>query len=265
MKSIWNGTIVFGLIHIPIKVYSATKGNEINFHFLHEEDLGRISTERVCKKCGQSLDYSELVRGYEHQKGKYVPLTEEDFEKINVESTKAITIMDFVDPQEIDPMFFEKPYYLAPDENGEELYVLLREALAGTHKVGVARFSWYEREHLAIVKANENVLLLNVMHFAEEISQPEGLTLPDVKVQVSDNELELAERLIRTMTIHFAPERYKSTYLQSLRELIDKKRTGREIEAKPTPRAPTQMADLVSKLKDSVERAEQRRRENLAA
>ena len=104
MKSIWNGTLSFGLLNIPIKVYSATKGGEINFHYLHEEDLGRISTERICKKCGQSLEYNELVRGYEQQKGKYIPLTEEDFEKINVESTKTITIMDFVDPQEIDKL-----------------------------------------------------------------------------------------------------------------------------------------------------------------
>jgi DNA end-binding protein Ku len=266
MKSIWNGTISFGLVNIPVKVYSATRHNEMNFHYLHEEDLGRVSTERVCKKCGQSLDYNELVRGYEHQKGKYIPLTEEDFEKINVESTKTITIMDFVDPQEIDPMFFDKPYYLAPDENGEELYILLREALARTHKVGVAKFAWYEREHVAIVKTNEHALMLNVMHFADEISQPKELTLPTTQdVQLSESELEMAERLVETMTSHFAPERYKNTYSQSLRELIDRKRAGLETGAKPVPRAPTQAAELVSKLKDSVAQAEKRRKENLAA
>jgi DNA end-binding protein Ku len=266
MKSIWNGTISFALINIPIKVYSATKNNEVNFHFLHEEDLGRISTERICRKCGQSLDYNELVRGYEHQKGKYIPLTEEDFEKINVESTKTITIMDFVDLQEIDPMFFEKPYYLAPDENGEELYVLLRESLMRQRKVGVAKFSWYECEHLAIVKANEQALMLIVMYFADKISQPKELTLPTRdEVQISENEVGLAERLIETMSAHFAPERYKSTYSQGLRELIDKKRAGLEIEAKPLPRVPTQTAELLVKLKDSVEQAEKRRKENLAA
>lgn len=266
MKSIWNGTISFGLVNIPVKVYSATKHNEMNFHYLHEEDLGRVSTERICKKCGQSLGYGELVRGYEHQKGKYIPLTEEDFEKINAESTKTITITDFVAPQEIDPMFFAKPYYLAPDENGEDLYVLLREALARTHKVAVAKFSWYEREHLAIVKTNEHALVLDVMHFADEISQPTELTLPPAQnVQLSEDELEMAERLVETMTSHFAPQRYKNTYSQSLRELIDKKRAGLEIEAKPVPRAPTRAAELVSKLKDSIEQAEKRRTENLAA
>ncbi|HEV8713928.1 MAG TPA: Ku protein [Candidatus Binatia bacterium] len=266
MKSIWKGTMSFGLINIPVKAYSATRHNEMNFHYLHEVDLGRISTERICKKCGQSLGYDELVRGYEQQKGKYIPLMEEDFEKIAVESSKTITITDFVDPQEIEPMFFEKPYYLAPDENGEELYVLLREALVRTHKVGVAKFSWYEREHLAIVKANENALMLNVMHFADEISQPTELTLPTRdEVQVSENELDLAERLVETMTGHFAPERYKSTYSHSLRDLIDKKRAGLEIEAKPLPRVPTQVDELVSKLRDSVEQAEKRRKENVAA
>jgi len=266
MKSIWNGTVSFGLINIPVKVYSATRHNELNFHYLHEEDLGRISTERVCKKCGQSLDYNELVRGYEHQKGKYIPVTEEDFEKVSVESTKTITITDFVDPQEIDPVFFEKPYYLAPDENGEELYVLLREALARTHKVGVAKFSWYEREHLAMVKATDRALILDVMYFADEISQPQELTLPARDgVEISENELDLAERLVETMTSHFTPERYKNTYSQSLRELIDRKRAGLEIETKPAPRAPTRAAELVAKLKDSVEQAEKRRKENLAA
>ena len=265
MKSIWNGTVSFGLINIPVKVYSATRHNELNFHYLHEEDLGRISTERVCKKCGQSLDYNELVRGYEHQKGKYIPVTEEDFEKVSVESTKTITITDFVDPQEIDPVFFEKPYYLAPDENGEELYVLLREALARTHKVGVAKFSWYEREHLAMVKATDRALILDVMYFADEISQPQELTLPARDgVEISENELDL-ERLVETMTSHFTPERYKNTYSQSLRELIDRKRAGLELETKPAPRAPTRAAELVAKLKDSVEQAEKRRKENLAA
>jgi DNA end-binding protein Ku len=266
MKSIWNGTISFGLFNIPIKVYSATKSNEINFHFLHEEDLGRISTERICKKCGQSLGYNELVRGYEHQQGKYIPLTEEDFEQINVESTKTITIMDFVAPQEIDPVFFEKSYYLGPDENGEELYVLLREALMRQHKVGVAKFAWYEREHLAIVNANEKALMLHVMHFAAEIAQPKELTLPRRdEVQISENEVALAERLIETMTAHFTPERYKSTYLQGLRALIDKKRAGQALAPNPLPRVPTQAAELAAKLKDSVEQAEKRRKENLAA
>ena len=266
MKSIWNGTISFGLINIPIKVYSATKSNEINFHFLHEEDLGRISTERICKKCGQALGYDELVRGYEHQKGKYIPLTEEDFAQISVESTKTITIMDFVAPQEIDPVFFEKSYYLGPDENGEELYVLLREALMRQHKVGVAKFAWYEHEHLAIIMVNEQALMLNVMHFAAEIAQPKELILPSRdEVQISEKELALAERLIEIMTAPFTPERYKSTYLQSLRELIDKKRAGLEMEPKPLPRVPTQAAEVAAKLKDSVEQAETRRKENLAA
>jgi DNA end-binding protein Ku len=174
--------------------------------------------------------------------------------------------MDFVDPQEIDPMFFEKPYYLMPDENGEELYVLLREALARKRKVGVARFSWYEREHLAIVKVSEDALMLNVMHFADEISQPKELILPTRRdVQLSENEVALAEYLIETMTAHFAPEQYKSTYSQSLRELIEKKRVGLEIEAKPVPRVPTKAAEVVSKLKDSVAQAEKRRKQTFAA
>src|SRR5262249_11859374 len=152
-----------------------------------------ISTKRVCRKCGQALDYSELVRGYEHQKGKFIPLPEEDFAKINVESTKTITIIDFVSPQEIDPMFFDKPYSLAPDENSEELYVLLRDALICTNKVGVAKFAWYEREHLAIVRPREQTLMLNIMHFADEFAQPEEDIPPALNVQIGEHELQLAE------------------------------------------------------------------------
>jgi DNA end-binding protein Ku len=265
MKSIWNGTISFGLVNIPIKVYAATKSPEPSFHYLHQEDLGRISTERICKKCGQSLDYSELVRGYEHERGRYVPLTEEDLDKLTKESMKAIIILDFVDAQEIDPIFFEKPYYLAPDENGEELYVLLREALTRTGKVGVAKFTWYEREHLAMVKANEQTLVLNILHFVDEIAQPEGFRLPAQNIQLGEEELALAERLIGTMTNHFSPERYTNTYSQDLRALIDKKLAGLEIEAKPVPRAPTQVAELRAKLQVSIEKAEHERKQTLAA
>lgn len=265
MRSIWNGTISFGLVHIPVKVYPATKGSELNFHYLHEEDLGRISLERVCKRCGQPIEYDELVRGYEYEKGKYVPLTEEDLEKINLESTKNITITDFVAPHDIDPMFFEKPYYLAADENSEELYVLLREVLKRTNKVGLGKVVWYGREHLVAIKAYEQALVLNVLYFADEIAQPEEFPLPARAVEVGADELALAQRLVESMTSRFLPQRYRDTYQESLRELVELKRAGMEVEAKPPRRPPTRVAELMDTLRVSIERAEQQRKKTLAA
>lgn len=265
MKSVWNGAICFGLLTIPVKVYSAVKTQEMNFHYLHDKDLGRITTERVCKKCGQSLEYSELVRGYEPEKGQYVPLTEADLESLNAESTKTITMTDFVDPQEIDAKFFAKTYYLTPDDYAEEVYALLREALQRTHKVGVAKLTWYDREHLAAVRADEQSLFLHILHFAEDVVRPEGLAVPGPEIQVGEEERELAERLIAAMTTHFTPERYHHTYARNLRELVEKKRAGEEVKVPHAPGTPTPAADLRSKLQESIEKAEQEHKGTLAA
>ncbi len=265
MKSIWNGTISFGLVHIPVKVYSATKANEVNLHYLHEEDLGRITLERVCTRCGQPLEYDELVRGYEYEKGKYVPLTEEDLEQLALESMKNVTITEFVDPHDIDPTFFEKPYYLAPDENGEELYVLLREALKRTRRVGIGKVVWYGREHVVAITASEQALRLNILYFADEIAPPQELTFPGEDVAVGEEEVALAARLVESMSERFAPERYTDTYQDTLRELIAKKRAGIALTPRPARRPPTQVADLMAKLRASVEHAEQERKKKIAA
>ncbi|HXG18046.1 MAG TPA: Ku protein [Methylomirabilota bacterium] len=265
MKSIWNGAISFGLVNIPVKVYPAVKKSETNFHYLHGEDLGRITTERLCRKCHQFLDYNELVRGYELEKGRYVPLTEEELENVHLESMKIITITDFVDPQEIAPGFFEKPYYLAPDEDGEELYVLLREALRRTQKAGVAKFSWYDRERLAVIRPEGEALLLHLLYFAEELSRPEDLKFPEDAAQLGTDELALAEQLINVMARPFEPQRYHNTYWRQVRELVEKKQAGIELEANPVPRPPTQIREVVSKLKASIEQAEQQQKDTLAA
>jgi DNA end-binding protein Ku len=265
VRSIWNGTISFGMVNIPIKIYPAIKSNELSSHYLHKEDMGRIKNERVCKKCNKKLDYEDIVRGYEYEKGKYVTLEEKELERLDIESSKSITIMDFVDPEEIDPKFFNKPYYLAPDDNGEKLYVLLRETLKRTNRVAIAKLVYHDREHLAAIKASEQTIMLDTLFFADEIRQPRGLGIPANGAQAGERELGMAVRLVESMTGHFDPEKYKDTYRESLMDLIENKLEGKQIKGKAKPKEPTNVVDIISKLKASIEKTEGKRKKRTAA
>jgi DNA end-binding protein Ku len=263
MRSFWNGTISFGLVNIPVSVFPATKSNELKFNFLHEKDLGRIHNERVCEKCGKSISYEDLVRGYEYQEDKYIPLTKEDFEKVNLESAKNISILDFVDPQEVDPMFFDQPYYLVPDKKGSKAYILLREALKETKKIGIAKLIFHTREHLAALKPNGNALMLDLMHFADEIKKPGELNLP-TDHSVNKKELQMAEKLVENMAGSFKSEKYHDTYRENMLKLIEKKLEGKEIKEKPKSKAATNVIDIMSKLKASLEQSAGKRKKKSA-
>ncbi|MEW6734560.1 MAG: Ku protein [Acidobacteriota bacterium] len=265
MRSIWNGTIGFGLVNIPIKIYPAVKNSETSFHYLHKEDMGAIRNQRVCKKCGKTLDYEDLVRGYQYEKDKHVIVTTEELEKIFAESSKSIVILGFVDPQEIDPMFFDKPYYLAPDKNDEKLYALLREALRRSDKVAVAKLVFHDREHLAIIKPKAHTLILEILHFADKLRSVKELSLPPEDTKVGERELKMAKQLIESMTQQFDPDKYPDTYQQSLQELIDTKLAGAEIKTKAEPKEPTSIVDIMSKLKESIKKTEGKRKRRRAA
>ena len=253
MRPIWNGAISFGLVNIPIGVYSATHSERISFNFLHKKDLGRIHNVRVCDVCGKQVPYEDLVRGYEYEKGEYVALEEEDFDKIAIESSKTINVMEFVDQEEIDPMFFDTPYYLAPGKNADHVYALFREALKESGKVGIAKVAFREREHLAAVKAHENALMLDTMFFADEIAKPGELDLPRT-AKISEKELKLAEKLIEEMSGKFKPEKYEDTYREALLEMIEAKVKGKHGKAKrvASKKATTNVVDIMSKLKASL-------------
>jgi DNA end-binding protein Ku len=253
MRPIWNGAISFGLVNIPIGVYSATHSERISFNFLHKADLGRIHNVRVCDACGKQVPYEDLVRGYEYEKGEYVALEEEDFDKIAIESTKTIRVMEFVDQEEIDPMFFDTPYYLAPGKNADHVYALFREALKKTGRVGIAKVAFREREHLAAVKPHGKALMLDTLHFADEIAKTSGLDLPE-KVKVTEKESKLAERLIEEMSGKFDPEKYEDTYREALLEMIEAKVKGKHGKTKKVAakKATTNVVDIMSKLKASL-------------
>jgi len=256
MRPIWNGTISFGLVNIPVGVYSATRSERLAFHFLHEKDMGRINNVRVCQVCGKEVPYDDLVKGYEYEKGEYVALDEKDFEKAAVETSKNITISDFVDVNEIDPMFFDTPYYLVPGKNADHAYVVLRETLKDTEKAGIGKVAFREREHLAAVKPHGRALMLDIMHFPEEITPPNQLELPAEKANIKEKELKLAEQLVESMTDKFDPKKYKDTYRERLEEMIEKKLKGKPIRVKAAKRKPTtNVVDITALLQKSLKKS----------
>lgn len=261
MRSLWNGMLSFGMVQVPIKLYPAIRDTNIHFHYLHKWDGGRIKNARVCLQCGENVEASDLVRGYELEKNVHVTLTNEDVAKLAVESTRALVIDGFIDPAELESVYFDKPYYLVPDSRGGHPYALLREALLRTGKVAVTRLAFHEREHLAIIKPEGRALLLNLLYFEDEIVSTKGLALPKQNEPFSDVEMAMAEQLIERMTEHFEPEKYRDSYRESLRVLLEKRHDGARVKIKPLPQLqPTEDEDLLEVLKTSIEKVAARRR-----
>src|SRR6266581_1691168 len=211
MRSIWKGNISFALVSIPISLFSATRRNELSFHNLHKKDMSSVSYKRFCDTEDVEVPWEEITRGYEYEKGQYVEITDEDLEKADTELSKTIQIMEFVNEEEIDPLYFDKPYYLEPQKGGEHAYALMRDALAQSKRVGIAKVVLKTREHLAAVKPVGDMITLDTMRFAHEIVDPKGLTLPG-KIEISDKEMKLADMLIDSMSDKFEAERYKDEY-----------------------------------------------------
>jgi DNA end-binding protein Ku len=250
MKTMWRGAISFGLVSIPIRVYTATEEKTLRFNQLHENDHGRIRYKRVCSKDDQEVPYEEIVRGYEYEKDQYVLLTDEDLEKVPVESTKTIDIQQFVDISEIDPIHYKKTYYLGPEEAGVKAYQLLRESLREGEKVGIAKVSFRDKEHLAAVRLMDNVLVLDTMFWPDEIRKPDFPEL-DKDVKVSDKEIDMARNLIDNLSEPWSPEGYRDEYRDALLEIVEKKVAGEEVEYIEAPE-PTKVVDLMEALKQSV-------------
>ena len=254
-RAIWKGSISFGLVNIPIALYPATRREELKFRLLRKSDLSPVSYKRVTEKDGKEVPWDQIVKGYEYEKGKYVVLKDEDFERVDLEATQTVDIQDFVHQEEIDPIFFYKPYYLEPQKGGDKAYVLLRDALKDSGKVGIAKVVIKTREYLAGVKPEDGVLVLELMHFADELADPGKLHIPK-KTEVGKREMNMAKSLIDSMSSKWNPEKYKDDYREALMEVIEEKveAGGKEIEQKPrkTPK-PTKVIDLVSVLQKSLE------------
>jgi DNA end-binding protein Ku len=254
-RAIWKGSISFGLVNIPIALYPATRREEFKFRLLRKSDLSAVNYKRVAEKDGKEVPWDQIVKGYEYEKGKYVVLKDEDFERVDLEATQTVDIQDFVDQEDIDPMFFYKPYYLEPQKGGDKAYVLLRDALRDSNKVGIAKVVIKTRQYLAGVKPEDGVLVLELMHFADELADPGKLHVPK-KNEVGKREMNMARSLIDSMSSKWNPEKYKDDYREALMEVIEEKveAGGKEIEEKPkkAPK-PTKIIDLVSVLQKSLE------------
>jgi DNA end-binding protein Ku len=258
-RPIWKGTINFGLVNIPVALYSAEADNSIDFDLLDKRDFSRVRYRRVNEKTGREVPWDEIVKGYEYKKGEYVALTDDDFLKANVEATQSIDIFDFVDAADISPVYFDKPYYLVPLKNGQRAYALLREVLRRTGKVGIARVVIRTRQHLAALLADGPVLILNLLRFSHELRDPSALDVPAAGSKGSNQELKMAEQLVETMAGKWDPKKYRDEYHQDLLQLIDKKiKSGQTkaiepAEAAPRSRQQGKVIDIMHLLRQSVE------------
>jgi DNA end-binding protein Ku len=258
MRPIWSGVLSFGLINIPIKVYSGTAGTEISFNLLHKTDFSPIRYAKVCRKDGKELTQEDIVKGYEYQDGDYVVLTNDDLKSVNLSRSQAIDVVDFVKENEIDTIYFEKPYYLEPDKGAAKAYTILRESLKKSKKVGIAKFVIHSREHVGIIKPHEKIIVLEQMRYEDQLASWDNITIPKTDTPRT-KELTMATSFIDHLTEHFDPEDYKDTFHEKLMKLIQQKIKG-GAKAKVTTTkeiAPTKSADLMAMLRESLERAKE--------
>jgi DNA end-binding protein Ku len=262
MRAIWKGAISFGLVNIPVGLYPATRSaNELKFRMLRKSDLSPIKYKRVAETDGKEVPWEDIVKGFEHEKGEFVVLDEEDFKHVQITSNQTVDIKEFVDLDRIDPMFFDQPYFLAPEKGGAKAYVILREALKKSGKVGIAKVVIKTREHLAAVKPLENALVLELMHFADELADPAELKLPPAK-DVGQKELTMAQTLVDNMSADWDPDAFKDEYREALMDVIEEKikSGGRKSVSKRAQPASTKVVDLVSVLQQSLQQAQKQKK-----
>jgi len=230
--AIWSGAINFGLVTIPVKLFTAVRTNDLRFNFLHKKDEGRINNIRRCSVCGEEVAFADLVRGFEYEKGNYVIVTDDDFKRVNIEATQSVDIMEFVELDQIDPMFFDTPYYLEPEKTGRHAYALLRESLKAANKVGIARVVIRSREHLAALKPSGEALVLELMHYADEIVDQRDFDFPALKENVAPAELKVAKMLIDSMSSEtFEPAQFHDKYKEEILAMIEARAAGKDLPA----------------------------------
>lgn len=254
MRAIWKGSISFGLVNIPIALYPATRAEELKFRLLRAHDMSPVNYKRVAEADGKEVPWDQIVKGYEYEKGKFVVLKEEDFQRVDIEATQTVDILHFVKLEEVNPVFFSKPYYMEPMKGGDKAYVLLREALLDTKKIAIAKVVIKTRQHLAAVKPQEKGLMLEIMHFASELIDIHEFKLPDTKA-LGKKEMAMAKSLIETMSDKWKPEDYVNEYREALEKVIEEKieKGGKDLPPVHKRSKPTNVIDLVSVLQKSLD------------
>ncbi|HZT92931.1 MAG TPA: Ku protein [Gaiellaceae bacterium] len=257
-RPIWSGTISFGLVSIPVRMFTATSSRELRFHFVDRRDLEPIGYDKVRKDTGEHVDPDDVVRAFELEQGRFVPIEPEDLDRLDVELTHSVDICDFVCLDEIDPIYFRQAYYLAPQEGGEKPYRLLVQALEETGRVGIAKVVIRNKQHLACLRPWDGVLVLETMYYAEEVRRPaEVLDETAAEDGLRKAEVEMAKSLVENLSAEFDPERYDDTYRSELLELIRAKAEGQPLPEAHSEEAP--VVDLMQALRESVERTERAR------
>src|SRR4051794_31493783 len=251
-RALWTGSISFGLVNVPVRLYSAVSEHKLHFHFVHEKDDSPIGSQKICKKEDKAVPEKEIVKAFEYRKGKYVYMEDEDFEAARVEGYKTIDITDFVPYEQIDPIYFAHTYYVGPQNGAEKVYSLLVRAMEDSELAGIAKYVMRDRQYLGALRVREGAMTLEQMHFADEIRPVDELKPP--KASVSKEELAMAQQLIENFTGDFKPEKYKDTYRDALCEIIKAKRAGKEVHRAPETEeaAPP---DLLEALRASIEAA----------
>jgi DNA end-binding protein Ku len=255
-RAIWSGSISFGLLNVPVKLYSAVSKQTIRFRELRESDGSRVKHKRVAEKDGKEVAYDDIVKGYEFAPDQYVTLTRDELAELNPKKTRAIEIQDFVDLDDIDPIYFEQPYYLGPDKGAEKAYALLVQAMKDSRKVAVARFVLRNKENLAAIRPMDDVLTMATMRFHDEVTNPEDLgsdVFADKPAKPDDRELEMAKQLIESLATGFDAEKYRDEYREELLSMLERKAEGKEVVAAETEEPkPTKAPDLMAALEESL-------------
>jgi len=251
-RSIWNGTIVFGLVNVPVKVYSATESKSIHFHQVHLKDGARIEHRRVCPKDDKEVDKDEIVMGYELSGGSYVELSKDEISAAAGERSKLIDVEHFVEGEQIDPAFYDKTYYLGAGDDGEAAYRLLRKALEQSGKVAIARWTFHDRERLVAIRPLDKILSLQVMNFHDEVVQVDDLDLPSPQRKPADKEIEMAGKLVKSLAAKFKPEDYEDSYREAVLAVIKRKAKGEEIVEEPEETKQQDSDDLMAALEASL-------------
>jgi len=256
-RAIWSGSISFGLLNVPVRLFSAVSKQTVRFRELREDDGARIRHKRVAEADGKEVPYEKIVKGYEYAPDQYVVLSRDELAELDPKKTRAIEIQDFVDLDDIDPIYFEQPYYLGPDKGAERAYALLVQAMKDTHKVAIARFVLRNKEHLAAIRPMGDFLTLTTMRFHDEVSSPQDLdgeVFEEAKPKKPEKrELEMAEQLIESLSTNFKPDQYRDEYREELLDLLERKAEGKEVVSAPTEEPkPTKAPDLMAALEESL-------------
>ncbi|NLB51652.1 MAG: Ku protein [Syntrophomonadaceae bacterium] len=256
MRTLWKGAVSFGLVNIPIKMYVATENKDLKFKYLHEKCMSPVQYRKYCPNCDREIIPEEIVRGYEYQKGSYVIINEEDLARIPLETTKTIDILDFVQLDQVDPIYFDKTYYLEPSPGGEKAYTLIIEAMKRTNKVAIAKVIIRSKQSLAALRVKDKTLIMETIFYPDEIRSPDSLSSGVDVSKLHDNEIKMAVNLIENLSVNFDPGKYEDEYRKALWELIEGKIVGREVSHVQVSE-PTNVVDLMEALKASVELAQQ--------